>query len=135
MAAVNDKWIDIVAALIKLTQMGQLVWRIENPSDTFAPPDRYVEVVYITEYKNSVFRLYEEILASNRFQHSPLKILRTNAPREIVLEIVDNGGRSLWRFPQITALNDLLATVKYQVSDVKNVLDSLIRDAKQAVGD
>jgi hypothetical protein len=134
MAAVNDKWIDIVAALIKLTQAGQLTWSIKNPIEAFnTEPEGYVDSVYVTEYKNSVIRLYEEILSSNKFRHSPLKVLRSHAPGEVVLEIVDDNLRAIWKFPRITALNDLLAAVKYQVSDVKGIFDSLIEDAKQSV--
>jgi hypothetical protein len=47
---------------------------------------------------------------------------------QIYLELVDDYGHTLWTFPEVSAVRDLLTAVKYQVSGVKDLLDDLLND-------
>jgi len=45
---------------------------------------------------------------------------------QVILEFVDDQGLPLWSFPQLDVLEDPLATVHYQVADVKQFIDALL---------
>jgi hypothetical protein len=44
---------------------------------------------------------------------------------ETVLEFVDDRDNMLWRFPNVTPLRNLLATVHYQVAPVSDFLNDI----------
>ena len=46
----------------------------------------------------------------------------------ITLEFVDENGVSLWRFPQTSALRDLMSSVRYQSANVKEFLKDILND-------
>jgi len=126
-----SNWFSAVIALTKLTQTGNLNWRRITPSEAFRDlrPDGEVEYVYISEFKDSNLRLYEEADITV-FKNSVLKILGEHRPsKRIVLEMVDSNLKNLFTFPQVNALAGLLSAVKYQVSDVRNVLDDIVKEA------
>lgn len=101
MATETEKLIDAIVRLIKGTQEGKITWCVEGPSKT---------VRYIADYKGRRLRLYE--------------ILHSYPD----LEIIDDNGTTLWTFPQVSGLNDLLSSVRYQTADVKSLLDDIIED-------
>jgi len=101
MATESEKLIDAIVRLIKGTQEGKIPWTLEKSSNA---------VRYIAEYKGRWLRLYA---------------LEYDYPN---LEIIDNSGTTLWTFPQVSGLNDLLSSVRYQTADVKTLLDEIIED-------
>lgn len=130
-ADVSD-WVKAITALTKLTQTGHLHWRRATPSEAFGgvKPDGDIEFVYIADYKEYLLRLYEEVVNTSPFKHSPLRVLWENkSSRRIVLEMVDVDLKSLFTFPQVNALAGLLSAVKFKVSDVKEVLDGIVKEA------
>jgi hypothetical protein len=138
----DSKWISAVTALLKLTQTGALKWERTSQSEAFpgVEPESEIEFVYTAKLKDLGFRLYETVSAA--FRSSSLLnawsdmlgnrdslARRRSATRRIILEAVDDNLKSLFTFPQVSALADLLSAVKYQVSDVENVLDSILKEA------
>lgn len=101
MTTANDKLIDAIVKLIKGTQEGKITWAVEKLTP---------KIVYVTEYKGRGLRLYE---------------LAYDSPN---LEIIDDNGTTLWTFPPVSGLDDLLSSVRYQTAGVKSFLDEIIDD-------
>lgn len=101
MATESEKLIDAIVILIKGTQEGRINWTVE----TMRP-----SMEYGTSYKGRRLRLRESA------SHLP------------DLTIIDDDGSPLWPFPRVSGLDDLLSSVRYQTTGVKNFLDEIIDD-------
>jgi hypothetical protein len=117
MTTANDKLIDAVVRLIKGTQEGKITWKVKKqPVLPFLEHDvNEPDIVYEAEYKNRRLRLFE---VNNRF----------SADRHTILKIIDENGTTLWLFPEVSGLDDLLSSVRYQTADVKKFLDDIMED-------
>ena len=54
--------------------------------------------------------------------------LKVRGPTKPILEIVDRSGAALWKFPNVSALNDLLYSVQNQVAGAKELLDDFMKE-------
>lgn len=130
MSTEKNKWVDAVAKLIKLTQEGELKWTIDEPPVSFAKrPNTRVEVVFIATHGEKSLRLYErrfqeEFIDFDEFEMRPVP--KTEWRKAVVLEFIDDNGNSLWAFPSVEALNDLMSAVQYQAAGVKDFLTELL---------
>jgi hypothetical protein len=130
MSTEKNKWVDAVAKLIKLTQEGQLNWIIADPPASFSKrPNSRVEVVFVAKHGDKSLRLYEkrfqaEFVDFDEFEMRPVQ--KTEWRKTVVLEFIDEIGNSLWAFPSVEALNDLVSTVQYQVAGVKDFIAELL---------
>jgi len=130
----KDQWIDVIAKLIKLTQEEKIKWSSSAPPENLSgEKDRYVETTFLAEYKGKKLRLYQRHLKVE--EPPPFVFVAVSSgikfpywTSRIMLEIVDSSGRPLWEFPQVGPLNDLLTSVKYQVSGVKDFIDKLLSE-------
>lgn len=138
MPSAKNKWIDATAKLLELTQQGRLVWDPQKPPDYLnSQADRRVDVVYKTEYKDKVLRLYELRYKVERPDYSAITSAsifdyQREYPywtKRTVLELLDQDGLSPWAFPDTSVLDDLLASVRYQVSGVKSFMDEILAEA------
>ncbi len=127
MKKAKDKWIEIIAKLTKLTQDNILKWRIsEVPEYLKGFNDIRIDVVYYSIYKGKRLRIYEKkeketiMVSFNRFE--------TMWETSTVLDIADDTGISLWAFPKVEGLNNLLNAVKFQVTGVKDFLKELMEE-------
>lgn len=130
MATERNKWIDAVAKLLELTQHGDLTWSVQEPPFSFTKrPNSRVDVVFVAKYCDKVLRLYEK-----RFQEDVVdfdqfelrQVMTTEWKKTIVLEFIDSNGNSLWAFPYVQVLNDLMSSVQYQVAGVRDFLAELL---------
>lgn len=139
MSSEKNKWIDATARLLKLTQEGRLIWDPYTPPDYLnSQTDKRVDVVYKTLFKDRTLRLYEL-----RYKVEKPDLYGANASASIfdyqreypywstrtVLELLDQDGLSPWAFPETAVLDDLLASVRYQVSGVKSFMDEILAEA------
>jgi hypothetical protein len=130
MSTEKSKWVDAVAKLIELTQEGGLKWTIDEPPASLSRrPDARVELVFVAKYGEKSLRLYErrfqeEFIDFNEFEMRPVP--KTEWRKAVVLEFVDDNGNSLWAFPSVEALNDLMSAVQYQAAGVKDFLTELL---------
>jgi hypothetical protein len=134
-ATEKDSLISTIVALIKLTQTEQLSWTRVNPSDAGLNPLSVgvIDFAYLAKFQDLNFRLYEKTDESERpFINNSWSILlgKPKYVGQVILEVVDDEMRSLFVFPQVTALRDLLSSVKYQAFDVKNAFARLLDVAK-----
>ena len=138
----EDKWIDAVAKMIKLTQEGILIWEAEKLKDYLKKnQDDSIDLVFGTTYKNKRIRLYRRTYKAYRFpknfgisEVTLARILAGNIEKEpywateVVLDFVSDDGLTLWTYPEVSALSDLLSAVQYQVAKVKDFLNELLSD-------
>lgn len=98
-----------------------------------SPVDR-IEGVYQSAYKGNYYRLYAKTvcrvrnpgwLDSSLLAMGDFRERDRDFRREIVLELIDQEGVSLFTFPEVIATSHLLATVRRQVADPDRVLASL----------
>jgi len=134
MTSETEKVIDAIVKLIRETQEGKLRWDIkEPPASLKLDVDAAVDIAYETEYKGRRLRLYKENYVVNQF---PLRrdpgldnLLGTKYPywaANIILEITDEKGKTLWTFPEVSGLDDLLESVEYQAAGVSDFLDEIV---------
>lgn len=114
MATEQNKVINAIVRLIRGTQEGSITWSVKKQTTAPSqdPNDAEPDVVYEAEYKDRRLRLYE--------------VYRRYEGRHYILKFVDDGGTTLWTFPEVSGLDDLLSSVRYQIADVKQFLDDLI---------
>lgn len=130
MSTEKSKWVEAVAKLIQLTQQGELKWTIDEPPVSFSKgPNARVEIVFVAKYGEKSLRLYErrfqeEFVDFDEFEMRPVP--KTEWRKAVVLEFIDDFGNSLWTFPSVEALNDLMSAVQYQVAGVKDFLTELL---------
>ena len=117
MTTESEKLIDAVVRLIKGTQEGKISWTVKKQTvfPSIEPEENEPNIVYEAEYRNRRLRLFE---VNNQF----------SAGRRTILKIIDNSGTTLWLFPEVSGLDDLLSSVRYQTADVKKFLDDIIGD-------
>ena len=138
MPSENEQFIDAVVKLIKLTQQGTLRWSAQKPRDSLNRDSGViVDVVYIADYGVKRLGLYEsrykvEAAASGSLSaafdwRGMLGVSYPYWTSKVILEIIDDTGKSLWTFPDVSGLGDLLNAVKYQVAGVKGLLDNILR--------
>ena len=150
----RNKWIDAVIKLLELTQEGNLHWDLYGVGiqPLFEENEGVaLSAIFTTSYNGKNLRLYKERYKRPKRQtisESVTAIGLSLAGGEppptpmlwdsrIRLEFVTEEGASLWSFPDMAPLEDLLETVQYQVAGVKDFLDDLLSEdqsGKAAIG-
>jgi hypothetical protein len=138
MTSETEKVIDAIVKLIRETQEGKIIWSPkEPPASLTLDANTSVDIVYETAYKKRSLRLYEEnyLVDPGWLERSTTRafdeILGTKYPHwasHIMLEITDDKGKTLWTFPEVSGLDDLLESVEYQAAGVKAFLDEIVGD-------
>lgn len=134
-----DRELEAILKLIKLTQEGNLKWRATKPWGELVENEttRYANV-FFCDYEGKRLRIFTEkkrkdkplgIEASFAAMAAMASGINTTYPHwveNLILEITNQDGQSLWRFPNKPATSDLLSAVKYSAAGVKDLLDSLL---------
>jgi hypothetical protein len=132
----KSKWVDAVSRMIELTQQGKMRWQSVLPMGTAVIEEKLASAVFRSTYHGKLLILYGRKVQERRYvieqELDQLGLPKLGTPKyqnlwveEAVLEFIDARGSTLWTFPKISALNDLLAAVQYQVAGVNDFLNSL----------
>lgn len=131
----KDKNIEAIAKLITLTRDGKLHWISIDQSEVYKNEGDFIDSVFTTTYKEKILRLYRRkykgpsISAQiSSFFSSTVKTTELQWHTEIILELIDASGRSLWSFPKEEILKDLLKTIKYKVSGADELISNLLNE-------
>jgi hypothetical protein len=132
----RNRWVDAISSMIELTQDGKLRWTVVPDASKVYDGKEITTSVFETTYSDRALRLYEVRVPSNfsPIERSLYSVRGEEPPmwyKEVILEFVDTEGRTLWTFPQVDALSDLLTSVQYQVAGVNDFLDTLIGEARK----
>ncbi len=138
MATGDERIHETVKHLLRLTQEGKLVWRSEvRPAPQKVPPE-YIEMSFQTKDKGRNLRLVKKRYWFDPRAPQPLNTVRLtslfDSPKwtdDVYLEIADESWNSLWRFPTVPILQDLLSAVQYNVSGVKSYIDEIMLDKEK----
>ncbi|HEY9160954.1 MAG TPA: hypothetical protein VIS94_07710 [Desulfomonilia bacterium] len=121
----EKKLIKLIAYLIELTQKGKLNWERHDPPDSIVTShDNIVDFVYQTTFENKELRIYEE---RYKYWYDEDK---WNWDSRVILDFADDYGRSVWKFPSLPGLWDLLESVKYREVDVDGFVSDIINKYK-----
>lgn len=113
----QKKWIQAIANLIRLTQEKELKWQAKPPPLRLTEDNPRADIMYVTDFEGQELCLYERYFFDHDFFHSP----------ETVLELSNSDGHAAWASPKIEGLDDLLEAVKYQVIDVNDFLEKILK--------
>lgn len=143
----QDKNLEAIAKLLFLTQQGKINWIPNNPNNiktTYA--DEIISFAFSTSYKEKPLRIYKRKYTTLKLKSIGVlgKISMQdiiNPPTEavwiseIVLEITDENGNSIWQFPEEKILRDLLEAVRYKASGAHDLIQSLLSDDSDDIND
>jgi hypothetical protein len=122
----KNRWVDAVTRMIELTQQGKLPWSVEYLP---APDEDDKQIVaFQSLYKDKLIRLYKKTV---RVQHDRETMFpRSTWTTKVFLEFINADGETLWTFPEVDALSDLLSAVQYQVAGVADFLDEIFNETE-----
>lgn len=137
----KTKWVDAVTRMIELTQQGSIRWEQTEPYGMSATENR-TSAVFRASYKGKTVRLYERKVQERQrvFDEESTSLNSLFNQRkyqnvwvsDVVLEFIDGNGATIWAFPRVSALRDLLAAVQYQVAGVNEFIDGLFEEPSPA---
>ena len=124
-----------ILKLIELTQRGNLNWQLWNKDSVNLKNNETIGPVFVTKYNEKLLRIYEKTILVTQSDEGDLSAIvnisigRTYPYylRLIHLEVID-GEDVLWEFPNDSALDELYSEIKYKVSGVADLIDSLLND-------
>ena len=118
----QDKYIEAIAKIIELTRANILSWNtVNNSAVQKTMSDNIISSVFSTSYKEKILRIFKRQY-QRQYQDAPVWL------EEVVLEIVDNKGISLWTFPKEAIINDLLRTIQFKISGADDLMNSLLNE-------
>lgn len=121
----DDKVIALLVKLNKLTALNKLHWEVEDPPRSIARgTDDFIPLFLTSTYKGQRFALFQQ-----RYQSYDGDRDRFYWTERLILAILDQDNRVLWETPhQSSALYDLFDTVRKKVSNIDDVIDSLVNN-------
>lgn len=111
----NRETIYIIDELIKLTQHGDLQWKIHDPDRRMNDSVNNVDVTYVANFHGDLIRVYRRHYKSY-FEDTPS--YHWDDTSEI--ELIDPYDRVLFKFPPTPNKSELLRAIEAQNSSVKN---------------
>lgn len=132
----KDINVEALAKLISLTRNDKLSWTSVDPSEVFnRSPEDIISSVFVTHYKDKVLRIYQRKYKGPSIGAKLGAIFSSSISSgemrwytEVVLELINDEGHSLWSFPKEEILKDLLEVIKYKVSGASDLINSLLSD-------
>ncbi|MEY3881845.1 MAG: hypothetical protein RIQ94_2641 [Pseudomonadota bacterium] len=113
--------IEIIEKLIELTQHNQIIWQSQPAPRYMCSPDSRIDLVYETEYLGRYIRLYQKqfkyYIDENQYTWD----------ENMIFEIVDDQGNTIWEFPRTPNAYELLKAVQFQNPQVSNFYNDLFK--------
>ncbi|MFN7122366.1 MAG: hypothetical protein ACK4NM_10070 [Hydrogenophaga sp.] len=121
----EEKITALFVKLNKLTSLGQITWRVEDPPRSLSKgTDDYIPVFMSASYKGQTFGLYQQ-----RYQSYDGDRDRFYWSERVAFAILDSEERVLWESVRYSsALADLFETARRKVANVEGILDDLLKD-------
>ncbi len=125
---IDEKIVNLIVKLNKLTSQGMITWEVEDPPRTIVRgTDDHIPLFMVTRYKGQRFALYQ-----HRYQSFSMEFEQLFWNERITLAILDNEDRVLWEErEQSSALYDLFETTRRKVSDIDSLIDDLLSDDEE----
>jgi hypothetical protein len=134
MSDIKGKHTEALAKLAELTQENRIIWELDTNFED-SRDDVIRETAFKSTHKGRNLRIYRQrfktILGEAARIMSQLQSGSAEEVRwvtEIVLEITNPEGISLWRFPNLPVLKDLFSAVTYQAAEVGDFLNDILNE-------
>jgi hypothetical protein len=138
----GNRFVTAVAKLIDLTQKGELRWSLPEAGEQ---ADEHISQIFIAHYHDKILKIYKRTFKAYRKKRAVTLadlVINLGSPSgergiepywesDVVLEFINPDGMTIWTFPQMRILQDLLAAVQYQVAGVEDFLDDILRDTAE----
>jgi hypothetical protein len=122
--ATPEKWVQLVAKLIELTQEGKLTW--EGPENGTIEASGRKFTNYLALYQDKYFRVRRH--SGDFLKKSKLGTeLREPSPNKYFLSILDKDKNILYSIPDTVGIEDLFEAVMFQKAGIDKLLDDLLR--------
>jgi hypothetical protein len=145
----DEQFIKAVAKLIELTQTDLLQWeRSRNTTGIFQEENYKVEIVFLTQFESHNLRLYRaqrrivplkttgispyatisgaiHVYDPNIFASGYMLPTEPYWTTDTVLEVIDGGALSMYKFPSISAIDDLYKCVVSKTSRIEDLVSKL----------
>lgn len=108
--------IQIIDKLTELTQHNALQWREEDPTRRMNDTTNRVDKVYVSNYMGRKIRVYEKYYKS--YFEDDVNVF--DWAEDVVIELIDNQGSTLSRFPSTSNQHELLNAIRFQNPQLKN---------------
>jgi len=116
----TDRFLD---RLVEDTSAGRITWQREQPpAIPRTHTEEYTGAVYVTTIKGQKFRLSP---LRYRWYTDEDSFVWTDT---VALELVDEHGTIVWRFPQSPQIPQLLETVQYASSGIERIIDDVLAE-------
>jgi len=126
----KNKFVDVIAKLIELTQKNKIKWEATDPKVVANNNPKYkIGQVFIAEHKGKWLRIHKySFETTNDLSSVGFFIGQSKKSWEttFMLEITDERGNRLWKFPYINALGDLFSSIEYQAAGVIEFIDDIL---------
>jgi hypothetical protein len=124
MTVTKDDLVRAIHNLNNLTREGRMRWLECDPPSSISGPNALtagfgpgIQTAFCAQYQEKTLRIIERA-------SGPLSSL-LGTPRYYTLEIVDNDGAVLYKFPDVQGIADLYESVKFKINDVEDIIKSL----------
>ncbi|HEX9653428.1 MAG TPA: hypothetical protein VGA99_06935 [bacterium] len=118
----NKKYIEAISKFNRLTQSGKIKWERRHPPEHLTKGSDYTMVdFYGTNYQGQNLGLYLYKVRAIDPQTGQLY-----GAEKIKLALFDKIWNESWLFPDVSGIDDLYHSVKYQVADVDGFIDSVL---------
>lgn len=140
----QDKNLEAIAKLLFLTQQEKIIWTPNDPNNIKTTyEDEIISFAFSTSYKEKPLRIYKRKYKTLKVKSSGLMgamsmqdilnpVKEAVWISEIILEIIDKKGNSIWQFPEEEILWDLLEAIKYKASGAHDLINSLLSDESES---
>ena len=134
MALENEKLINSITKLIKLTQEDKIEWFVapQSEKNMIKNNENLDGSIFKAIYKEKILRLYKSRIKVEK--NDPYAVFVYPEQKKYGwtvryrLEIVDDNGNYVWVFPEANSLSDLFQAVQYQVSGISTLIDELLSE-------
>ena len=113
-----------VFKLNKETKEDKILWRITDfTKPALIGTEELMDAIYVTNVLKKNIRLFRLKIRyfTDEYEYEWAESFR--------LELVDDNGNSLYKFPDDSAISDLYDTVKYKTSNIADLFNDFLKDS------
>lgn len=133
MAENKDKFVRLIAKLLELTQEQKIKWRtVKNTQNSDPSMTKIIGAIFETDYKFKKLRIYKRERNNTDDNRNYISFIaqfeKPSYTDTIILGFTDEQGNIVWSFPQVSGVRDLYEAVAYQVAEVDDFINDILKD-------
>lgn len=129
----KDKFVRLIAKLLELTQEQKIKWRtVKNTQNSDPSMTKIIGAIFETDYKFKKLRIYKRERNNTDDNRNYISFIaqfeKPSYTDTIILGFTDEQGNIVWSFPQVSGVRDLYEAVAYQVAEVDDFINDILKD-------